>query len=112
MAKTTIHVVTAAAAVVRVGSSEQYFYRGANLPDVADKDDVKRLVDIGLVEKVTVEVADSASTGGGAVEAPHANAGEEKWREYATGLGIEVPADADKAKIRELVDEHNKANQA
>lgn len=110
MASKTVYKVTAAAAVVRVGDSERYFYRGAVLPDAADEKDVRRLVEIGLVSKTKVEVDEPTGSGGSGK--PAANAGEEKWREYATSLGLEVPADADKAKIRELVAEHEKAGQA
>lgn len=45
-------------------------------------------------------------------EKPNGRSSEEKWAEYAEALGLDVPDDADKAAIRALVDEHEKAQEA
>lgn len=59
--------VSAAAAVVKVGNTERYLYRGAVLPADADEADVERLVAIGLVgESEVEEPAIEPDTGDGA----------------------------------------------
>lgn len=51
---------------------------------------------------------DSGSSSGDNAEPPRGGEGatEEAWREYATGLGIEVPEDAGRDDIVALVDAH------
>ena len=113
----TIYQAKAAYVKVAVGSAggtrvARIIPRGGIIPDGVDAEALKGLVKRGLIEKVKAgpDTGDTGSGGtGDGTQAPHANAGEDKWREYATGLGIEVPADADKAKIRELVDAHKSA---
>ena len=52
-----VHKVTAAAAVVRVGGTERYLYHGSTLPAGVSAEDIKRLIKMGLVSKVTVKAA-------------------------------------------------------
>jgi len=49
--------VTAAAAVVRVGGTERYLYRGASVPVGVSAVDIKRLMKMGLVSKVVAAPA-------------------------------------------------------
>lgn len=107
MAAKTRHVVTAAMIVAQVPGAqggETYLRKGRPLPESVEKDEVKRLLALGLVEKVTVEVADEAQTDPPPAPKPAANAGLDKWVEYATAQGIEVPAGADKAAVVALVE--------
>lgn len=46
--------VTAAAAVVAVGGTERYLYRGATVPAGVSAADIKRLMKMGLISKVVV----------------------------------------------------------
>ena len=63
MAENTVHRVKAAAVVVKTGGTERYLYKGAVLPPGTPGDEIKRLVSIGLVEEVTVQVALAAESG-------------------------------------------------
>lgn len=49
--------VTAAAAVVRVGGTERYLYRGASVPVGVSDEDLARLTKLGLLSRVVVEQA-------------------------------------------------------
>jgi len=94
---------------------------GGLIPEGVEQEQLDSLEKRGLIEKVKAtrssKTSGAGSQGGGdggdsgEVKAPAANAGEDKWREYATVLGIDVPADADKAKIREMVDAHDASGQ-
>ncbi|OMH30648.1 hypothetical protein BGP79_11865 [Tersicoccus sp. Bi-70] len=47
----------AACAVVPVGGSERYLYRGAILPDGVKAADLKRFTELGLIEEVDIVTA-------------------------------------------------------
>jgi hypothetical protein len=50
------HKVTAALVSIKDPAGKNtYFYEGATVPDGFDKDDVERLVEAGLIEKVEPE---------------------------------------------------------
>lgn len=90
-----VYQVTAGAVVVPVGTTEQYLYRGAVLPDAVDREARDRLVDIGLVAKVPegspVDVP----------EVPRKSAAATTWTAYAIGQGMapDVVARATKAEL-------------
>lgn len=60
MASQTVHKVTAAAVVVKTAGAERYLYKGAIVPSGVHADEIKRLVKIGLIERVTIEAAPKA----------------------------------------------------
>lgn len=66
MAQRKITVVSAACAVVKIGGSERYLYKGSVVPSGADQKDVKRLVEIGLLKQATVTDDESAAESTGA----------------------------------------------
>lgn len=115
--------VKAAAAVVKIGGTERYLYKGNIVPEAATN--AEHLAQIGLLEEVElleVPEADSPEdlppippvVPGGAEQppTPPADAGDgvqlevapppkagqgssaEAWRNYAVGLGVEVADDA------------------
>lgn len=47
--------VSGALAIVRVGDADIYLSRGATLPDGVDKDNLKHLMSVGLVEEAKAE---------------------------------------------------------
>lgn len=50
------HKVTAALVSIKDPAGKNtYFYEGATVPDGFDKDDIDRLVEAGLIEKVEAE---------------------------------------------------------
>lgn len=55
MAAAKKYRVTAAAAVVRVGGTERYLYRGAVVPAGVSAADIARLVKMGLVSVAAAE---------------------------------------------------------
>lgn len=119
--KRKIHRVKATMVVVKVPGAqggETYLRRGRRLPDSVESDEVKRLVKLGLVETVEVEVPDpapapSGGTPDGALTKPAPNSGFDKQLAWAQHLGIEVPADVveakDKDKVKALIEAHEKA---
>ncbi|MFD6030481.1 hypothetical protein ACFWE5_07180 [Cellulosimicrobium funkei] len=113
-----IHRVTATMVVVKVPGAqggETYLRRGRRLPDSVEKDEVKRLVGLGLVETVDVEVdVPDPDPGTPATPTkPAPNAGWDKQLAWAQHLGIEVPDDVaevkDKDKVKALIEAHEKA---
>lgn len=114
-----IHRVKATMVVVKVPGAqggETYLRRGRRLPDSVESDEVKRLVKLGLVETVEIEVPDPdapAGTPDGAPTKPAPNSGFDKQLAWAQHLGIEVPADVveakDKDKVKALIEAHGKA---
>jgi hypothetical protein len=113
-----IHRVTATMVVVKVPGAqggETYLRRGRRLPDSVEKDEVKRLVGLGLVETVDVEyeVPDDAGGTPSGPTKPAPNAGWDKQLAWAQHLGIDVPADVveakDKDKVKALIEAHEKA---
>jgi hypothetical protein len=55
------HKVTSPLVVVKDPAGKiTYFYEGASVPDGFDKDDIARLVEAGLVEKVEPEAKPAA----------------------------------------------------
>lgn len=110
--------VKAAAAVVKIGSSERYLYRGAVVPSAATN--LEHLLDIGLLEEfelleVAGELVDEAPQGAGDDEQqgddgkqsepvtvpPKAGAGAsaEAWRNYAKAIEVEVADDASRDAV-------------
>ena len=76
MAQRNINVVAAACAVVKVGGSERYLYKGSVVPSGVDQKDVKRLTEIGLLKRVAVTVDESAdSFGAGQENGPNDDSG-------------------------------------
>ncbi|MFJ2518658.1 hypothetical protein ACIOWF_06770 [Cellulosimicrobium cellulans] len=116
--KRKIHRVKAAAAVVPLGGTDRYLYRGARVPDGVEDKHLKRLVSVGLLEVVEVDVEETGGEGGtpSGPTKPAANAGFDKQLDWANHLGIEVPADAveskDKDKVKALIEAHEKAASA
>lgn len=114
-----IHRVKATMVVVKVPGAqggETYLRRGRRLPDSVEPEEVKRLVRLGLVETIEVEVPDPAPSGAtpdGAPTKPAPNAGFDKQLAWAQHLGIEVPADVieakDKDQVKALIEAHEKA---
>lgn len=114
--KRKIHSVKAAAAVVPVGGTDRYLYRGARVPDAVEKKDLDRLVSVGLLEVLEVDLEEPEGEGSGTPTEPTkpaANAGWDKHLAWAKHLGIEVPADVveakDKDKVKALIEAHEKA---
>lgn len=108
MATKTEHRVKAAAAVINAGTAtERYLYRGARVPTGVSAEELKRLTSLGLVEAIAVEEKSDRTPP--APTKPAANAGLDKQKAWAERLGIEVPADADKAKVLELIAAHEAA---
>ena len=104
--KNTTYRVRTAFVKVSVGAATgtrvaRILRQGALIPEGVEQTQLDGLVKRKLIEEVT-ETSDAES----GPQAPAANAGEDKWRSYAEAIGVEVPADADKARIRELVDAH------
>lgn len=121
--------VKAAAAVIKIGGTEQYLYRGNIVPAAATN--AEHLHRIGLLEEFTLlEVPEADSTedellavvqgnadGDPGAEQPPAQTGQEQtdppappakvgpgssaeaWRTYAKAVGVEVPSDADRAAV-------------
>jgi hypothetical protein len=55
------HKVTAALVSIKDPAGKNtYFYEGATVPDGFDKDDIERLVEAGLIEKVEPEAKPAA----------------------------------------------------
>lgn len=104
---------------------ETYLRRGRLLPDSVPTEEAKRLLELGLVEKV--EITDPAPPGdggsaggsaggsgdGGAPTKPAGNAGYDKHAAWAVSLGIEIPAEVAAAKDRDavkaLIEAHEKS---
>lgn len=61
-----------------------HVYDGGLLPDNADADHVKQLLDSGMVKKVKVDEAPAEPKAEGA---PKGNASREEWAKFATDRG-------------------------
>lgn len=59
-AKKTMNRVAATLIVVKLGSTEQYYKKGAFLPAAVDAKEVTRLKKLGLVDSVQVESSEPA----------------------------------------------------
>lgn len=122
MAAEKRHVVAATMVVVKVPGAqggEVYLRKGQLLPATVEASERKRLTGLGLVTEVKAAAPAVVTPSdpppappappAPPVEKPAPNAGPEKWAAYAASLGIEVPADADKARVRDLVEAHEAA---
>jgi predicted transcriptional regulator len=55
------HIVTGPLVITKKeDGSDLYLYQGSEVPDFVSADEIKRLVDIGLVDKVTKAQADAS----------------------------------------------------
>lgn len=98
--------VKTAAAVVKIGGSERYMYRGAPVPESATN--LEHLLAVGLVEEfelVTVpEPAPREDEGDGSKDPTPPpkggkGSGDDAWRTYAKAVDVEVPDDASRDAV-------------
>ena len=115
--------VKAAAAVIQIGGSERYLYRGAIVPKATTN--IDHLEAVGLIEKFEVTAVaipdmepvqvvstnsqgtqeDTEEQGGGDEQPPTPPAqggpgsSAEAWRSYAAKVGVDVPRDASRDDV-------------
>jgi hypothetical protein len=96
--------VVGAVALVKSGDGKvRYYYNGASIPeDIVDKDDIQRLVALGLVEQVD-SPGEPVASGKAALARPAQVAPKSEWEDYAVFRGMSR-AKAQSLSKRELID--------